>query len=319
MISLPPAIAGLLEGGTKFQESTLQGYRSAWRDLLKWLRAHEPHEATRCENSPSDEPPLPPPTLIADYLRDRIGLASSTLATRRQAIRFVYKELDEGDPFDHPDVEEVWERIVDEKRQEPAPREKRLGKRDHSPADVIENGPSLLRDHLPSETLQDREDLKYLPEETARSDELSAAVQTLIPEPTFDLSVLRDRAILLLIAMTDSPRKSLVGIDLEDIRPPVKNGAPTRIFVHDANGEPVRVLRLETQPEIRYCPNRAVAAWILAAGLESGPLFRPFNPRGGIRGGRITPQTLNLVAKRWAEEAGFDPSDWSTTKLREHE
>lgn len=331
MVSLPPRIAGLLEGGTRFKETTLQGYRSAWRDLLKWIRAHEPHEATHSERSPCDEPLLPPPTLIADYLRDRMDLAWSTLATRRQAIRFVYQELGEEDPFLHSKVDEVWEQIVDEKRQEPAPRENRLSSRDHSPADVIENGPSLLRDHLPSETQdrddqnqddqnredQNRDELKYLPEETACSDDLSGAVQTLIPEPAFDLSVLRDRAILLLIATTDQPRKSLVGIDLEDIRPPGKEGTPTRILVYDSGGDPVRILRLETQPEIRYCPNRAVAAWILAAGLKSGPLFRPFNPRGGIRGGRIRPQTLNLVTKRWAEEAGFAPSDWSMSKLRE--
>lgn len=329
MLSLPSPLADLLSRNDKFEETTLQGYRSAWRDLLDWIRENQPSEGTSGEGSLGDgaagervldDKELPSPALIAEYLRNRMDLSWSTLTTRRQAFRHVYREFGEGDPFGHPEVEEVWDRIVDEKRGEPSrPEEQRLGKRDLSPADIIENGPGLLSGHLGPKTAEDRGALKYLPEETARSDDLSAAVRTLIPEPAFELSVLRDRAILLLIATTNRPRKGLVGIDLEDIIPPEEEGDPTRIVVYDAGGDPTCVLRLETGPEIRYCPNRAVAAWILAAGLESGPLFRPFNPRGGIRGGRIRPQTLNLVTKRRAEEAGFDPDDWSTTKLREHD
>ena len=317
MTALPPPIANVLGGDTKFEESTLQGYRSAWRDLLRWARENEPGESSLGEEE------LPPPALIAEYLRARMDLSWSTLTTRRQAIRFVYGGLGEEDPFGYPDVEEVWDQIVEEKRGESARREKRrLGGQGHSPADIIERGPDLLGGHLRSEAIAEEDlvgedNLKYLPEESVRSEELSAEVKTLVPEPAFDLTVLRDRAILLLVATTDRPRKSLVGIDLEDIRPPTEEGGPTRIVMYNAAGDPDCALRLETGPEVRYCPNRAVAAWIMAAGLERGPLFRPFNPRGGIRGGRIRPQTLNLVVKRWAEEAGLDPGDWSTSTLRE--
>lgn len=312
MITLPPPIADVLGGETKFEESTLQGYRSAWRGLLGWARENEPDERSLGEEA------LPAPALIAEYLRARMDLSWSTLTTRRQAIRFVYRELGEGDPFEHPDVEEVWDRIVTEKRGESAGREKRrLGDQGHSPADIIERGPDLLGGHLPSNAAIELEDLKYLPEQAARSEELSPEVKTLIPQPAFEMTVLRDRAILLMVATTDRPRKSLVGIDLEDIWPPTEKGGPTRIVMYNAAGDPDCALRLETGPEVRYCPNRAVAAWVLAAELERGPLFRPFNPRGGIRGGRIRPQTLNLVVKRWAEEAGLDSGDWSTTTLRE--
>lgn len=319
MLSLPPQIADLLEGGTRFKETTLQGYRSAWRDLLSWIRDNHEGRGFPDESNCEEEGPLPSPPLVADFLRDRMDLAWSTLTTRRQAIRYVYKECGEQDPFDHPDVEEVWNRIVGEKRRESEQRGKRLGRRKISPTDIIENGPNLLSAHLPSGMAQNQGDIQYIPEEAAESEGLTPAVRTLIPEHTFDLSVLRDRAILLLIATTTQPRKSLVGIDLEDIQPQAEEGGPTRIVMYDPDGDPTCVVRLESSSEVRYCPNRAVAAWILAADLESGPLFRPFNPRGGIRGGRIRPQTLNLVTKRWAEKAGFDPGDWSVTKLREHE
>jgi len=321
MTALPPPLTDLLQEDSSLEETTLQGYRSAWRDLVEWIRENEPGDSYLGETRENDEELLPPPALIAEYLRDRMDLARSTLTTRRQAIQFVYRELGAEAPFDHPDVKEVWSRILDEKRGESSRREKRAQSRDHSPADIIENGPALLKGylkgHLPSERTLDRDSLKYLPEETARGEELPSRVQSIIPEPTFELPVLRDRAILLLLATTEQPRKSLVGIDIKDILPPEEEGGATRIVICDDAGDPTCVLNLKTGPEVHCCPNRAVAAWVLAAGLETGPLFRRFNPRGGIRGGRIRPQTLNLVTKRRAEEAGFDPDHWSTTTLRE--
>ena len=315
MSTLPPLIRDVFEGDSSLGERTLQGYRSAWRDLVSWARGNEPGSFSPDEG---DREVLPSPTVIAEYLRDRMDLAWSTLSSRRLAIRHVYQELGAGDPFDHPEVENLWERVIEQKGGEQSSNEERPQGREHSPATIIEKGPSLLEDYLPSGSIPRRDSLKYLPEEVARGENLSPKVQEIIPEPTFDLPVLRDRAILLLLATTEQPRKSLVGIDVDDLLPPGEGG-PTRIVLYNAAGNPTSVLNLETGPEVRYCPNRAVAAWVLAAGLESGPLFRPFNPRGGIRGGRITPQTLNLVLKRRAEEAGFDPDNWSTTTLRRQE
>lgn len=318
---LPSPIADTLtEDETGFQESTLRGYRSAWRDLLDWMNTSYPNERQHLveELELGDLGALPPPELIAEYLEHRRELAWSTLTTRRQGLQLVYRNLIGENPFDYSAVDSVWSEIREEKREEPDRMSKRrLADREHGPADVIERGPELLRSHLdPAVSESDWKDLEYLPEKTARPEDLRPEAAGLIPDPTFELPVLRDRAILLLVATTDVPRKALVGIDIEDVFPPREEGGPTRIVMYGSSGDPTHVLRLESSPKVHLCPNRAVAAWILAGDLTSGPLFRPFTPHGGIREGRIRAQTLNRVIKRRAEEAGLDPKEWSTRKFR---
>lgn len=313
MSSFPPRVAQVLtEGETDYEETTLRGYRSSWRDLMEWAEDHPQMTIDHREEA------LPPPASIASFLEDRTDLAWSTLKTRRQAIRLVYHELEEIDPFELPEVEKVWSRIVAEKRNTPTQSEKRsLTERDLTPANVIENGPNLLHAQLPPEITEKkrRVELQYLPQETANPESLSAEVRELIPAPEFDLAVLRDRAVLLLGAMTDLPRKDLLGIDMGDLYPPEHPDDSTKLVIH-SDGDPIFALELETGSELRYCPNRALAAWILAADLTGGPLFRPFTPHGGVRDGRIQPQTLNLIIKRRAKAAGLNPDNWSTTKLR---
>ena len=127
--------------------------------------------------------------------------------------------------------------------------------------------------------------------------------------------MLRNRALLLLVGTADSTRAELVGIDLKDIYPPEEEGGATRVLLYNRMGEPGRVLRLENASKLKYCPHRAVAAWILAADLTEGPLFRSFTPHGEVSENRIRPQTINHVIKRCAEQAGLE-GDWSTTSLK---
>jgi hypothetical protein len=116
--------------------------------------------------------------------------------------------------------------------------------------------------------------------------------------------------------MMDLSRNALLGVGLKDLHPPKEPGDSTNIVIYNPTGDPAYVLELETEEDLRYCPNRAVAAWILAADLTEGPLFRPFTPHGGVQEGRIRPQTLNQIWGRRAEAAGLDRSAWSTTSLR---
>lgn len=330
--SLPPLLHCLLSAEeTRFQESTLQGYRAVWRDLLGWLdpfyreqlaeigprrtekdldlEALDPEELYQKEDIR-----LPTPGDIAGYLTENADLAWSTLTTRRQAIRLVYDRLGGEDPFEHSEVADVWRRIREEKRREPSrPERRRLQERELGPTGIIEEGPDFLPDHLGERATRD---LKYLQETKVLSEELTTEARKIIPDPAFDLSVLRDRALLLLVGTTEEPREALVEIDLEDIYPPEGKERPTGIVMYGPSGEPTGLLRLETGPTLKYCPNRAVAAWILAAELTEGPLFRSFTPHGALRDNRIRPQTINRAVKRRAEEAGFDPAEWSTRRLR---
>lgn len=317
MVTLPQSIADLLdEDESDYEETTLQGFRSSWRDLLKWVA--DSKDDFLDENATEMEGSLPPPTIIAKFLLDRRTLAWSTLKTRRQAIRYVYQELGGTDPFDIPEVEQAWDRIVEQRRGAPTRSGIRgLADRDLSPSDIIENGPGLLRNNLPQETTRQKQiGLQYLPETKVRAENISDEARTIIPEPTFDLGILRDRVVLLLVAMTDLPRKSLLGIDVKDIHPPKEEGDSTRIVITNDLGDATHQLTLKTEEDIRYCPNRAVSAWILAADLTEGALFRPFTPHGTVQDGRIRPQTLNHIIKRRAHQAGFDRSEWSTRRVR---
>ena len=60
----------------------------------------------------------------------------------------------------------------------------------------------------------------------------------------------------------------------------------------------------------------AYRAWIETAGLEEGPVFRPVDRHGNVRGARITDRGVALVVKRRAELAGMDPSQVSGHSLR---
>jgi len=330
---LPAPIAEVLtEGYTDYSETTLRVYRTSWRDLLGWLETERGRPEARRgpagdkrdrgaekpgRSAGNRRPLLPEPEPIAEYLREHDHLAWSTLTSRRQAFRLVYRELVGEDPFDHPAVEEAWRAVRHKKQAEPdtAPK-RRLDEREHGLAAIIEEGPALLSSHLGRTLSEERQrDLRYLPDETTRTEDLPPEVRDLIPAPTYDLQVLRNRALLLLVATARLTRPAIVGVDLEDVVPP-EEGGPTRIVVYDRGGDPAFVLRLETAPAVADCPHRAVAAWILAADLTEGPLFRSFTPHGEVSEDRIRPQTINYVIKRCAEDAGLDPEGWSTRRLQ---
>lgn len=134
---------------------------------------------------------------------------------------------------------------------------------------------------------------------------------------TCDLQVLRNRALLLLVGTADLTRTEITEIDPEDVYPPEEEGGTTRIIVYNQTGDLRCVLLVETASDLQYCPHRAVAAWILAADLTSGPLFRSLTPHGELTENRLRPQTIHHIIKRQAREAGLDPDDWSMTRLRE--
>jgi integrase len=63
---------------------------------------------------------------------------------------------------------------------------------------------------------------------------------------------------------------------------------------------------------VTTCPVKAVKAWLQAAGISEGPLFRPF-AKGGRRGAeRLTDQ----VVKAYAERIGLKATDFGAHSLR---
>jgi integrase len=63
------------------------------------------------------------------------------------------------------------------------------------------------------------------------------------------------------------------------------------------------------------CPVRALRAWIEAAAIESGPLFRSVTRHGKIQG-RLSGFAVAVIVKRYAGAVGLDMAVYSGHSLR---
>jgi site-specific recombinase XerD len=131
-----------------------------------------------------------------------------------------------------------------------------------------------------------------------------------------DLLGTRDRALLLLGFAGAFRRSELVGLDVADLH-----------FGRD--GLTVTLRRSKTDQEgagqkvgIPYgstpatCPVRNVRAWLEAAQVTAGPVFRGVNRWGQVSAARLTDRAVALVVKRRAEAAGLDPAQYAGHSLR---
>jgi site-specific recombinase XerD len=136
----------------------------------------------------------------------------------------------------------------------------------------------------------------------------------------------RDRA-LLLIGFTGGLRRSeLVGLDVADI---VATASGLEVLIRRPAGTPRRQprrIRLGAGADPATCPVRAWQAWQQAAGLTGGPAFRPVDRWGAVRGDagnrsggagvRLSGESVALIVKRCAAQAGLNPAGFSGHSLR---
>lgn len=132
---------------------------------------------------------------------------------------------------------------------------------------------------------------------------------------TIDISTMtgkRDKALILLGFALSSRRSELVSINIEDI-----------IFI-ESKGIDVIVRQTKTDEIKRksilyahnkYCAIMALQGWLEASEIKEGAIFRSIN-RHGQMGDRLTSQTVNLIVKKYADNAGLDPSVFAGHSLR---
>lgn len=126
---------------------------------------------------------------------------------------------------------------------------------------------------------------------------------------------LRDRAILLVGFAGAFRRSELAGVCLEHIEETsegIKILLPKSKTDQEGEGRYVGIRRGENPST---CPVRALNAWIEAAEIRSGVIFRRVDRYGNVKE-TITPQSVALVVKRAAEAAGLDPAKYSGHSLR---
>jgi integrase len=120
----------------------------------------------------------------------------------------------------------------------------------------------------------------------------------------------RDRAILLLGWAGAFRRSELVALDVEDLSPGTEPGslvANLRRSKTDQLGEGGEKPILPSEDE-RLCPVRAVAAWLEASRIRTGPLFRAIAPDGRrLLERRLSDDMVYETVLAYAAAAKLDP------------
>jgi site-specific recombinase XerD len=125
---------------------------------------------------------------------------------------------------------------------------------------------------------------------------------------------IRDRAILLLGFAGAFRRSELVALDVADIEP---SDSGLRVTIRrskiDQEGEGAIIA---IAPGSTDCPTRALAAWLAAAGIVEGPVFRSINKAGKVSLARLCDRSVANIVKQYAERVGFDAKMFSGHSLR---
>ncbi|TCU24312.1 site-specific integrase [Rhizobium laguerreae] len=138
---------------------------------------------------------------------------------------------------------------------------------------------------------------------------------------TDSLRDLRDRAILMVAFASGGRRRSeIAGLRREQltVEPPipVENGAPLpSLAIHLGRTKTTTT----DQNEIVYLTGRpveALNAWMVAAKIESGSVFRGIGRWGTVSRRAIDPQSVNAIIKQRAEMAGLDAGEFSAHGIR---
>ncbi len=127
------------------------------------------------------------------------------------------------------------------------------------------------------------------------------------------LGELRDRALLLLGFAGAFRRSELVALDIEDIEE-APEGLRITIRRGKTDQEGKGVVIAIVRGSIA-CPVAAFKAWIAAAAITTGPVFRPIAKGERIQAARLTDRSVAKIVKAHAERAGLDPTSFSGHSL----
>jgi len=126
----------------------------------------------------------------------------------------------------------------------------------------------------------------------------------------------RDRALILLGFAGAFRRSELVGLDVQDCAFSRDGLTVTlRRSKVDQDGAGRKIgIPYGSNPET--CPVRTIQAWIEAAGIVAGPLFRSINRHGHVQPGRLSGIDVARVVKKLAQRAGLDAAKYAGHSLR---
>ena len=139
-------------------------------------------------------------------------------------------------------------------------------------------------------------------------------VLAMVAKADTDVKGLRDRALLLLGFAGAFRRSELVALDVTDLQF-CDNGLRVIIRKSKTDQEGLGITIAIARGSIA-CPVDAVRAWVKAAGIVDGPVFRPVTRTGKISDRRLSARAVAELVKSYACRAGLKSADFSGHSLR---
>ena len=149
-----------------------------------------------------------------------------------------------------------------------------------------------------------------------KSPTLIAEIKKMLRAMPDGLAGLRDTALLLFGFAGAMRRSELVSLNFGDLQLSEDGFIVTlRRSKTDQTGKGRRIGIAYGEHE-ETCPVRAMMAWMDAAEIERGALFRKVNRHGHLEGERLTDRSVALIVKRSLKAAGINPKNFSGHSLR---
>ena len=155
---------------------------------------------------------------------------------------------------------------------------------------------------------------------TAPAQKAAATVdilQMLLARTPDTLTGKRDRALLALGFSGAFRRSELVGLDVEDLRDDPEG---LRVMIRKSKVDQEGQGFEKAIPHGRFIkPVALVRAWLEAAAIVSGPVFRPVSRSGNVRRGesvRLTDRSVANILQSYCAAAGLDASTFAAHSLR---
>jgi site-specific recombinase XerD len=127
------------------------------------------------------------------------------------------------------------------------------------------------------------------------------------------LQARRDRALLLVGFSGAFRRSELIGIDVEHCQ--FAERTLTITLLKSKTDQEQRGRKVVIHAGGALCPIAALRAWLDAAQITTGAVFRSFR-KGGAMGGRLSTEGAALIIKRYANAVGLDSAEYAGHSLR---
>lgn len=133
--------------------------------------------------------------------------------------------------------------------------------------------------------------------------------------PLTTMEGLRNRALVLLGFAGAFRRSELVGVDVSHLA-----WSDDGVVVNVPHSKTDQRGEGRTKPipfvSGTSCAATALKAWLVAAGIKDGPVFRPLSRDSTLRDHAMSPQSVALIIKAACGKAGLDPAAYSGHSLR---